>query len=132
MTVALTFAFTLAHGESFDESIDVPLDYYLASGESPIEDGSSFSISFSAARGQSDSDIRFSTQNASGPRLSIGDFDAPTAKLTLSFQAADTRMRQMAPGDYVGDLLHRRPRGGGMADQVTRVGAITLTLEAGT
>ena len=134
-TDLLSFSKEIMRGESIDFSIDVPLDYAVAeqgeAQESPLTDGSAFEVAFKADILAADAVLIFNSAYEDPPLLSLSNFDAPTSKLTLSFQASAERVRQVAPGLYVGAVIHIRPRPGPLGDQRTRVAQIVLAVIGG-
>lgn len=139
MATALpTYAVTMIHGESFDLTIEAPVDYQPFTppdeGESPLQDGSNFWVSFKpdGALEGAYAAIRFATTNTTPPLMSASDYVTDEAKIVLALQAPADRMRQIPVGVYLGDLMHWRPRFGPLGDQAERIGRITLTIEPGT
>lgn len=125
-------------GESIDFSVEVPLAYQPYEvgvvADNPLDDGSYFTCSFKleSALAGSPASIIFDSRAQTPPLLGIGDWVSPLAKQVLAFQASVERVRQMAIGVYLGDVLHHRPRSGPLGDMSTRVARIKLTIEQGT
>ncbi|MCC3246133.1 hypothetical protein LG047_12515 [Methylocystis sp. WRRC1] len=138
MAAPLQYAWTVVQGETLDLTIDVPMDYAVEGGgsapgpggaETPESDGSVFEIAFKRVRGDVQTFLRFSSAY-SVPNLTLGAYEE--GKLSLSFSAAEDEIRQAPAGDYVGDLIHVRPRGGPFGPARSRVAIITLTIQGAT
>lgn len=121
-------ALTLAQGESLDATLELAL---AADAGDPRYDDSVFTCVFVAARDNDDAVLGLSSADAAAaPRIEIAAWDAPD--LTLRLRAGAARLLQIAPGDYVGDLIQERPRAGALGVRRQRVAVVALTLVGGT
>lgn len=126
---ALTFEKTVAHGESLDFSIGVPLSY--GPGQSPLLDGSRFRTVFKLDPADADSFLVFETGASAPPFLTTGAWDGANSKLVLAYQASRGQLRALPPGVYTGHVIHERPRQGPLGPMNERVGVILLTVIPG-
>lgn len=119
MTDLPEITWSLAHGESLDREESVAL------AEAPPV-GASFSLAIVAARGNDESPLRFDAPAS----ITIGVFAA--GEQPLAFHASAARIAQVAPGEYVGDLILDIPREGALGALRRTVAVVTLTLLGGT
>lgn len=121
-------AWTLAHGEALDLVEDIDF------ADDPAADDSVITLAFAPGRDETASVLRLSSAYPSGPVIEIGAFAAGAAPLV--FRAGRDRIAQIAPGDYVGDLMQETPREGALAATLgpfrRRLAIVTLQIIGGT
>ena len=118
------WGWTVAHGETLDLAMDVPV------GVDPVSAHAQLLLTFRVARDAQEAVAHYDSADPLGA-LTIESYDAAAQLARISVRSSATYVTSIAPGNYIGDLIMVRPRGGPFGPQRTRLGVVNLQVEGG-